>query len=113
LKGKKALSGTARRQISNAISADELRPRYIEGMIDQGLHAFEESHGVRQRGVDVEGFLVPPARVNVEQLAITDRTKGVNAEAAGFFARRSKYLVQRIRDGILIACTGMKASENE
>jgi hypothetical protein len=41
-------------------------------VIDERLDLFDETRCVRQGGVVIEGRLIFPARVNVEQLRITD-----------------------------------------
>ncbi len=69
------------------------------------------SHSVRQAGVNLECLFVLPARVNVEQLRIADRTKSVNAQTAGFLARMAYNVGQRLRDGVLIAVSGVKTRE--
>src|ERR1019366_4109188 len=94
-------------------SANQLRSRHIQRMIDQWRHPFDESHRMGQRGVKVERLLVCPARVNVEQPRISDRTKSVNAQAAGFLAGRAHNSIQRLRDSTLIARAGVKTGEYE
>jgi hypothetical protein len=59
----------------NSISVNHLRSGHIERMIDQLRHAFDESHCVRQGGVNLERFLVRPVGVDVEQLRIAIERK--------------------------------------
>src|ERR1039458_7160384 len=82
-------------------------------MIDHWRHAFDESHRMGQTGVILECLLVCPARVNVEQSRISDRTKSVNAQAAGFLAGRTDNSIQRLRDSTLIARSRVKTGEYE
>src|SRR5215469_18262546 len=63
-------------------------------MGDQCLHAFAKSHGMRQLGVFLEGLLILPLRVNVEQATVADRTERVNTDAAWLVPRRSKHLLE-------------------
>src|SRR5208337_5493941 len=94
-------------------SANHLRSRHIKGMIDQGLHPFDESHGMRQPCMVLEGIFVDPARVNVEQSRIPGRAKGVNAQAAGFLAGRTENITQRLLNSTFITCAGVKTREDE
>src|SRR5215469_15308685 len=63
-------------------------------MGDQCLHAFAKSHGMRQLGVILEGLLIVPLRVNVEQSPVAHRTERVNADRAWLVPRRSKHLLE-------------------
>jgi hypothetical protein len=47
-----------------------MRPRDVERMIDQRLHFPDETNGVRQCGVALEGRFVGPTRVDKEQAGI-------------------------------------------
>ena len=82
-------------------------------MIDQRLDLFDEVNGMWQGGVVIEGGLVFPARVNVEQLRIVGGAKRVNIEATGFLARRQENIPQRVGHGILIAGTSMEPREDK
>src|SRR5271165_1736500 len=93
-------------------SDNKLGSRHIERVIDQRLHAFDESYHMRQGGVILEGSFVCPARVDVEQLRISSRTKGVDAQAAHFQAGGRQNVAQRLRDSTLITCAGVKTSED-
>jgi hypothetical protein len=89
------------------------RPRRLEGMIDQRRHGLDEPHGVGKRGVQVEGGFVDPARVDVEQPAVTGRGKGIDRKAAGFCAGRRQHVVQRGRGLGLPALADMETGEDE
>src|SRR6516162_10033324 len=63
-------------------------------MGDQCLHAFAKLHGMRQLGVFLEGLLILPLRVDVEQAPVADRTERVNIDAAWLVPRRSKHFLE-------------------
>src|SRR5271157_1352925 len=94
-------------------SAKELRSRHIERVIDQWLHAFDESYRMRQPGVILECLLVCPARVNVEQSRVSGRAKGVNTQTASFLAGRTQNITHRLRNSTLVARSGVKTREDE
>jgi hypothetical protein len=81
-----ASSGNPRSEWTSALSHDHLRPRDIERMVDEGLDARDEAHGVRERRVELEGGFVFPAGMDVEEPRIADRAEGVDVEAAGLLA---------------------------
>src|ERR1700692_16374 len=82
-------------------------------MIDNGLHAINESPGMRQPGVGLEGRFVDPARMNVKQTRLASRTVGTDRHAAGLLARRSNHVAQCRSDRRLLSCAGVEAGEDE
>ena len=69
---------------SNAIQfrifllSKKLSTDHIQGMIDQRFHALDETHGVRQIGVDLECCFADPAGVDEEEPGVSDGAEGVN-----------------------------------
>jgi hypothetical protein len=72
----------ARVELGEELGADE-----VEGVVDEGLDAFEEEAGAGEGGVDVEGGFVASMGVDLEKAGIAGGAEGVDAEAAGFLAR--------------------------
>src|SRR6266404_5115415 len=68
-------------------SANHLRPRNIARLIEQRIHAFKEPHRMRQTRVGLECGLIHPARMNVEEPAVSHRAEGVETEATGLLHR--------------------------
>ncbi len=75
-------------------SPNHLCPRDIARLIEQGIHAFEESEGVGQFRVDLECGFVHPPRMNVKEPAIPDRVEDVKTQAARLVPRRPGHFAQ-------------------
>jgi hypothetical protein len=82
-------------------------------VIQQRLGARDKSHGVRQTGMSLERQLVFPAGMDVEDLAIADAAKRMNAEAAIFFPGCAYDLAQSGLQRRFPPLAGVKASEDE
>jgi hypothetical protein len=82
-------------------------------MVDKFLHSFDETHGVRQPGVDFERSLVGPARVDVEQARVSNRAIGLNRQAARLLAGGSEDIVKRRCHSALLSLSGVEAAKNE
>src|SRR6266446_128222 len=68
---------------------------------------------MRQASVMLEHRFILPARMNVEQLRVANRAKGVNAQAAWLLARRSQDVEQRFGHGALVTGARVKSREDE
>src|ERR1700686_3082512 len=90
-------------------SANHLRPRDIARLVEQRIHAFEESHGMWQFGVGLECGFVHPARMNVEEPAVSHRAEGVETEATSLLPRWPGSLEESLLCGILFPFTGVQA----
>ena len=62
---------------------------------------------MRELAQAAPGFILP-ARMNVEQLRIVNRSKRMNAQAARLLARRSEHVTQRFCHGTPITETRVK-----
>src|SRR5713101_289479 len=91
-----------------ASSPNHLRARDIAGLIEQGIHAFKESHGMRQFRVDLEYGFVHPPRMNVKEPPVAHRPEDVKTQAAGLLARRPGHFTQRLLHGTLLRLTRMQ-----
>ncbi|HEY5301773.1 MAG TPA: hypothetical protein VIJ55_13950 [Acetobacteraceae bacterium] len=98
---------------STCATIDGLSPRHVERMIDQRLDALQEPERVREFRMDLECRLARPARVDVEQPRIADRTIGPDRHTASLLAGRADDIAQRRRNGILLPLSGMEAGEYE
>ena len=81
-------------------------------MLDERLHALEEAHRVGQGGMELDGRLVPPARVDVEEPRIAEQPKSVHAETSRLLSRGADDLHQRLGHLGLEARTGVKSRED-
>lgn len=63
--------------------------------------------------MEFECRLICPARVDVEQPRIADRTIGVDRQTAWLLAGWAHYIAQRRRDGILLPLSSTEAGEYE
>lgn len=83
-------------------SADALGAGGFEGMIEEGLHRLDEVEGMGQRGVKVEGRFIVPARVDVIEVRVSQRTITVNLDATALLPRSGKDLLEsRLKGGLL------------
>src|SRR5215467_4972287 len=100
---KSRISATPRVSERVVVMADTLGPRmgkvkrtlgellsahHVEGVIEERRQALDEADGVGEARVGLEGRLVPPARVDVEEPWIARGAEGANADAAWLSARR-------------------------
>jgi len=92
--------------------AEQRRPDDIEGMVDQGLHALKEKHGVRQLCVDVEGSFINPARVKIEKPWIARGTISLDYQATGLRAYRAQLIAHQSCYGIFLAVAGVETSKD-
>src|SRR6185295_15557237 len=88
-------------------------PRDVERVVEQWGHALDEVDRVRQPAVPLEGRLVRPARVDVEEPRIARRAKRVDGEAARLLARRPHDVAERVRHRALLPGPRVKAREDE
>ena len=93
-------------------SANHLRPRNIARLIEQRIHAFKEPHRMRQSRVGLECGLIHPARMNVEEPAVSHRAEGVETEATGLLPRRPGHFAQRLLHRTLFPLTRMQPHES-
>src|SRR5215472_3253076 len=82
-------------------------------MIQQRLHGFDKTHGVRQLCMTFERRHVLPTSVNVELVRIANRTERSITEAAGLLPRRSLNFKHGLMYFSMLAGTSMKAGEYE
>ncbi len=75
-------------------------------MVEQRLNAFDEAYRMRERRMDVEGLLICPARVNVEQSRIERRLEGVDTQATGLGASKSEDVLDDL--GNLVPLSGLR-----
>jgi len=87
--------------------------RHDERVVDQRFNAFDEANRMRQVNVTIERRFILPARMNVEQSRLTIRPQSVNAEAARLLACRYERVEQYLRQGVLVAGTGVKSGKYE
>ena len=64
------------------------RACHVHRMVNQGLHAPNKAHRVRQFGVSIERRFINPTRMDKEQLWIANRKVGLNFQATWFSPRR-------------------------
>src|SRR3569623_2310735 len=62
--------------------------RDLQRVIEQRLRGRQEAEGMRQAAMPIEGRLVDPARVDVEEVSVLDRTVGFDEDAARLGPRR-------------------------
>src|SRR4029077_3459554 len=93
-------------------SSNHLRSRDIARLVEEGVHALEESHGMRQIRVGVECGFVHPARMNVKEAAVAHRAEDVETQAAGLFARRRSHFSQGFLYGTLFPFTRMQPDKD-
>ena len=82
-------------------------------MINQRLNSPDEPHRMWQLRVQVEGSFVRPARMNIKKPGIADRAKSIDAQAAGFRARRDNNLMQRPGNRTFLALARMKTRKDK
>jgi hypothetical protein len=82
-------------------------------MINHRLHKLDESHGVWQLSVSLEGGFVCPTGVYPEQPGIPDRPIGTMRQATWFGKRLAAFLEERRSDCDFLAFAGMEACEDE
>src|SRR5262249_52498634 len=92
---------------------EPLGERDLEGMIQQRLHGFDKTHGVRQFRVTFERRHVLPTSMNVELVRIANRTERSITEAAGLLPRRSLNFKHGPMYFSVLAGTSMKSCEYE
>src|SRR5713101_8333495 len=93
-------------------SPNHLCPRDVTRLIEQGIHAFEESEGVGQFRVGLECGFVHPPRMNVKEPAIPHRAEGVKTQAARLLPRRPGHFAQGLLHGTLLPLASMQAHED-
>jgi len=81
-------------------------------MVDQRFDALDEAHGVRQRGVNLKGFLADPARVYIKKHRIADGAESMDADTARFLTGRAENIGDRIRQSRFIPWARVKAPED-
>lgn len=67
----------------SSIWIEHLESSDIEWVVDELFRLFDEVDRVRQLGMDFEGFLASPSRMNKEQPGVADGSVPINAQAAG------------------------------
>src|SRR4029450_5089160 len=93
---------------------DNVGPRGIELVIDQRLHFFCKLLYVRLADMMIECGLIHPARMNVEQTRILDRTEDMNFQTTRFLlSRRCNDFAQRVLHTFLLTCESVKARKDK
>jgi hypothetical protein len=82
-------------------------------MVDQGFDAFQKPHRVREPSVILEGRLIFPPGMNVEQARIAYGAEDVNAKATGFLSRWFDNLTKGVRDVPFLTGTGMEPCKDK
>jgi len=67
-------------------SIDQFRSCHIARLIEQHIHASEESHRMRQFGVRLECSFVHPPGMNVKEPSVSHGTKQMKTQASLLFA---------------------------
>src|SRR2546426_11634183 len=75
-------------------SSNHLRSRNIARLIEQCIHAFQESHRMRHSCVQLKRRLIHPPRINEKQPPVPHRLEGVKTQAALLLPRRPCPLAQ-------------------
>jgi hypothetical protein len=86
----------------------QFRSCYIARLIEQHIHASEESHRMRQFGVRLECYFVHPTGMNVKEPPVSHGTKQMKAQASLLFARRTRHIAQCLLNGTLFSLTRMQ-----
>ena len=71
-----------------ATSLHHLRPRNVARLIQQRIHALQESHRMLQIRVPLKRRLIHPPRMDVEQPWVPHRPKGMKTQAASLLPQR-------------------------
>jgi len=99
-------------RLTPANSLNHLRPRHVTRLIEQRVHTFEESHGVRQSCVLLERRRIHPPRMNEKQPPVPDRPERVKTHAADLLPRRPSHFAQGLLHGTLLPLASMQAHED-
>src|SRR2546427_8715128 len=86
-------------------SSNHLRSRNIARLIEQCIHAFQESHRMRQSCVQLKRRLIHPPRMYENQPPVPHRLEGVNTQAALLLPRRPCHLAQGLLHRTLFSRT--------
>ena len=86
---------------------------HIQGMIDHGFYSLQESYGVGQFRMDLEGSIVDPVRVDPEESRIANGLVGPMGQATWLSTRLADLLAKRGRDCGFLPLAGKKAGEYE
>src|SRR5215472_4585768 len=99
--------GKVKRTLGELLGAHD-----VEGVIEERRQALDEADGVGEARVGLEGRLVPPARVDVEEPWIARGAEGANAEAAWLAARRPHDVAKGVGHRLLLTEPRVKSRED-